>query len=50
MWERGGRCRSTTYFKVYITSNLQTVYDTWTYKPIDEQRYYYFDNLKVLYR
>ena len=41
---------TSSYFKVYITSNLQTVYDTWTYKPIDEQRYYYFDNLKVLYR
>lgn len=39
-----------SYFKVYFTSNLQTIYDTWTYKPNDEQRYFYFDNLKVLYR
>jgi hypothetical protein len=37
------------YFKVYITSDLTTVYDP-PYHPINEPRYYYFDNLKLLYR
>jgi len=38
------------YFKVYFTSYLQTGYETYEYKPISEERYYYLDNLKVLYR
>ena len=38
-----------SYFKVYFTSNLTTQYDP-PYHPINEQRYYYFDNLKVIYR
>ena len=38
-----------SYFKVYFTSNLTTEYDL-DYHPISEPRYYYFDNLKLLYR
>lgn len=38
------------YFKVYFTSYLQTGYETYSYHPISENRYYYLDNLKVLYR
>ena len=38
-----------SYFKVYFTSDLTTDYDP-PYHPIDEPRYYYFDNLKLLYR
>ena len=38
------------YFKVYFTSNLHTGYETYEYHPISEERYYYLDNLKVLYR
>ena len=40
------------YFKLYITSNL-TVADEYgqpSYTPLNKPRYYYFDNLKVLYR
>jgi len=38
-----------SYFKIYITSNLSTIYDP-PYTPISEPRYYYFDNLKLIYR
>lgn len=41
-----------SYFKVYFTSDL-TVPDDYAqpeYHPISEQRYYLFDNLKVLWR
>ena len=38
-----------SYFKVYFTSNLTTDYDP-EYHPISEPRYYYFDNLKLIYR
>jgi len=38
-----------SYFKVYFTSNLTTAYDP-EYHPLDEPRYYYFDNLKLFYR
>ena len=38
-----------SYFKVYFTSNLTTEYDL-DYHPISEPRYYYFDNLKLVYR
>ena len=41
-----------SYFKLYFTSDL-TVHDDLgehPYAPINETRYYYFDNLKVLYR
>lgn len=38
-----------SYFKVYFTSDLNTAYDP-EYHPINEPRYYYFDNLKLLYR
>lgn len=38
-----------SYFKIYFTSNLYTVYEP-DYHPISEPRYYYFDNLKLLYR
>lgn len=38
------------YFKVYFTSYLQTGYEDYQYQPISEDRYYYLDNLKVLYR
>lgn len=41
---------SADYFKVYMTSNLYTGYETYEYQPISEERHYYFDNLKVLYR
>lgn len=47
-----------SYFKVFITSDLTTsnlttqedVYAGYIYQPISEPRYYYFDNLKLLYR
>ena len=42
-----------SYFKIYFTSDLTTEYDLWhgyEYHPISEPRYYYFDNLKLLYR
>ena len=42
-----------SYFKVYMTSDLFTMYDSiygYVYKPLNERRYYYFDNLKLLYR
>ena len=41
-----------SYFKLYFTSNLDVhpSYEQPDYHPIDEQRYYYFDNLKVIYR
>lgn len=42
-----------SYFKVYFTSDLTTGEDLaygYQYHPIDERRYYYFDNLKLLYR
>lgn len=38
-----------SYFKIYFTSDLTTKYDL-GYHPINEPRYYYFDNLKLLYR
>ncbi len=41
------------YFKIYFTSNLTTAEDVHygnVYHPINEPRYYYFDNLKLLYR
>ena len=41
------------YFKVYFTSDLTTAIDTLYghyYHPINERRYYYFDNLKLIYR
>lgn len=40
------------YFKVYITSDLTVpaLYGEASYTPLNETRYYYFDNLKVLYR
>lgn len=43
---------SASYFKVYITSNLSVsdLYGQTPYTPLNETRYYYFDNLKVLYR
>ena len=44
---------SSPYFKVYFTSNLTTITDLQyghEYHPISEPRYYYFDNLKLLYR
>lgn len=40
---------TSNYFKIYFTSDLTTVYDP-PYHPINEPRYYYFDNLKLLYR
>ena len=42
-----------SYFKVYFTSDLTTEEDLYynhEYQPINEPRYYYFDNLKLLYR
>lgn len=41
-----------SYFKVYITSDLSVdpMYGQPDYIPLGEPRYYYFDNLKVLYR
>ena len=44
---------SASYFKIYFTSDLTTKEDLdygHEYHPIDEPRYYYFDNLKLLYR
>ena len=44
---------NSNYFKVYLTSDLTTDQDTLyghVYHPINEPRYYYFDNLKLLYR
>jgi len=44
---------SASYFKIYFTSNLTTTEDLTyghEYHPINEPRYYYFDNLKLLYR
>ena len=42
-----------SYFKIYFTSDLTTSVDLdygYEYHPINEPRYYYFDNLKLLYR
>jgi hypothetical protein len=42
-----------SYFKVYLTSDLTTGVDVAygnVYHPANERRYYYFDNLKLLYR
>lgn len=42
-----------SYFKVYFTSDLTTDEDLYyghEYHPINERRYYYFDNLKLIYR
>lgn len=43
---------SANYFKVYFTSDLTVPenYHQHEYMPASKQRYYYFDNLKVLYR
>lgn len=43
---------SANYFKVYLTSDLTVPanYNQHEYVPASKQRYYYFDNLKVLYR
>ena len=44
---------NSNYFKVYLTSDLTTDQDLLygnVYHPINEPRYYYFDNLKLLYR
>lgn len=44
---------SASYFKIYFTSDLTTQEDVdygQVYHPINERRYYYFDNLKLLYR
>lgn len=44
---------SASYFKIYFTSDLTTIEDLaydHVYHPASEPRYYYFDNLKVLYR
>jgi hypothetical protein len=44
---------TSNYFKVYLTSDLTTEQDIvygHVYHPINEPRYYYFDNLKLLYR
>ena len=44
---------NSNYFKVYLTSDLTTDQDILyghVYHPINEPRYYYFDNLKLLYR
>ena len=44
---------SASYFKVYFTSDLTTdedMYYGYFYHPASEPRYYYFDNLKLLYR
>ena len=42
------------YVKVFFTSNLSQdashSYQGYTYHPLNEQRYYFFDNLKLLYR
>ena len=37
-----------SYFKLFFTSNLAM--EGSEYHPISEPRYYYFDNLKLLYR
>ena len=41
-----------SYFKVYLTSDLSVPdeYGQHDYNPVSEQRYYLFDNLKVLWR
>ena len=41
-----------SYFKLYFTSDLTVAasYGQAPYIPLDQPRYYYFDNLKVLYR
>lgn len=41
-----------SYFKLYFTSDLtvDSVYEEYPYSPLDERRYYYFDNMKLLYR
>lgn len=42
-----------SYFKIFFTSDLTTQQDVdygYVYHPINERRYYYFDNLKLLYR
>lgn len=44
---------TSNYFKLYLTSDLTTDKDILyghVYHPINEPRYYYFDNLKLLYR
>lgn len=44
---------TSNYFKLYLTSDLTTDQDILyghVYHPINEPRYYYFDNLKLLYR
>lgn len=43
---------SASYFKLYFTSDLSVdpEYGEHPYTPLNEPRYYYFDNLKVLYR
>ena len=44
---------TSNYFKLYLTSDLTTDQDLLyghVYHPINEPRYYYFDNLKLLYR
>lgn len=44
---------SASYFKLYFTSDLTTQEDldyNVVYHPINERRYYYLDNLKLLYR
>lgn len=45
--------QSASYFKIYFTSDLTTGEDmayNHFYHPASEPRYYYFDNLKLLYR
>ena len=45
--------QSASYFKIYFTSDLTTGVDVaynHFYHPASEPRYYYFDNLKLLYR
>jgi len=41
-----------SYFKLYFTSDLSvnSDYEQHDYTPINEERYYYIDNLKVLHR
>lgn len=44
---------TSSYFKIYFTSDLTTAEDVDygnVYHPANEPRYYYFDNLKLLYR
>ena len=43
---------TSTYFKVFLTSDryLDPSYGQPVYHPASKQRYYYFDNMKVLYR